>query len=49
MALRSALKVTDSERHDQLLAMIESKCLTYRRIGEADQKARKLMRMRKAR
>ncbi|MFC6487540.1 IS1595 family transposase [Nitratireductor sp. GCM10026969] len=32
---RAALKVTDSERHDQLLAMIEGKRLTYRRIGEA--------------
>ncbi|MEP9385599.1 IS1595 family transposase [Mesorhizobium sp. KR9-304] len=33
---RAALKVTDTERHDQLLAMIEGKRLTYRRIGEAD-------------
>ena len=33
---RTALKVTDAERHDQLLAMIEGKRLTYRRIGEAD-------------
>lgn len=33
---RTALKVTDTERHDQLLAMIEGKRLTYRRIGEAD-------------
>jgi len=32
---RTALKVTDAERHDQLLAMIEGKRLTYRRIGEA--------------
>ncbi|TIP39514.1 IS1595 family transposase [Mesorhizobium sp.] len=32
---RAALKVTDTERHDQLLAMIEGKRLTYRRIGEA--------------
>ncbi|ESY04491.1 MULTISPECIES: IS1595 family transposase [unclassified Mesorhizobium] len=32
---RTALKVTDTERHDQLLAMIEGKRLTYRRIGEA--------------
>ncbi|MCV3243767.1 IS1595 family transposase [Mesorhizobium sp. ZC-5] len=33
---RTALKVSDNERHDQLLAMIEGKRLTYRRIGEAD-------------
>lgn len=33
---RTAMKVTDTERHDQLLAMIEGKRLTYRRIGEAD-------------
>ncbi|RLP25293.1 IS1595 family transposase [Mesorhizobium sp. YM1C-6-2] len=33
---RAALKITDRERHDQLLAMIEGKRLTYRRIGEAD-------------
>lgn len=32
---RTALKVTDTERHDQLLAMVEGKRLTYRRIGEA--------------
>jgi transposase-like protein len=32
---RTALKVTDTERHNQLLAMIEGKRLTYRRIGEA--------------
>ncbi len=32
---RAALKVSDTERHDQLLAMIEGKRLTYRRIGEA--------------
>ncbi|MBB6414251.1 hypothetical protein HNQ71_006960 [Mesorhizobium sangaii] len=32
---RTALGVTDTERHDQLLAMIEGKRLTYRRIGEA--------------
>jgi transposase-like protein len=32
---RAALKITDSERHDQLLGMIEGKRLTYRRIGEA--------------
>lgn len=32
---RTALKITDTERHDQLLAMIEGKRLTYRRIGEA--------------
>lgn len=33
---RAALKITDNERHDQLLAKIEVKRLTYRRIGEAD-------------
>ncbi|TIT12271.1 MAG: IS1595 family transposase [Mesorhizobium sp.] len=33
---RTALKITDTERHDQLLAMIEGKRLTYRRTGEAD-------------
>lgn len=32
---RTALKVTDSERHDQLLAMVGGKRLTYRRAGEA--------------
>jgi transposase-like protein len=32
---RTALGVTDTERADQLLAMIEGKRLTYRRIGEA--------------
>lgn len=32
---RAALKITDAERADQLLAMIEGKRLTYRRIGEA--------------
>jgi transposase-like protein len=32
---RAALKISDAERHDQLLAMIEGKRLTYRRIGEA--------------
>jgi len=32
---RAALKISDAERHDQLLAMIEGKPLTYRRIGEA--------------
>ncbi|HEV7255445.1 MAG TPA: IS1595 family transposase [Mesorhizobium sp.] len=32
---RTALKVTDTERHNQLLAKIEGKRLTYRRIGEA--------------
>lgn len=32
---RAALKISDSERHDQLLAMIEGKRLTYRRVGEA--------------
>jgi hypothetical protein len=31
---RAALKVTDTERHDMLLAMIGGKRLTYRRIGE---------------
>jgi len=33
---RAALKVTDSERHDDLLSRIGGKRLTYRRIGEAD-------------
>ena len=33
---RTALGVNDTERHDQLLAKIEGKRLTYRRIGEAD-------------
>ena len=33
---RPALHITDRERHDQLLAVIEGKRLTYRRIGEAD-------------
>lgn len=32
---RTALKVSDTERHDQLLAMIGGKRLTYRRVGEA--------------
>jgi transposase-like protein len=32
---RAALKITDTERHDQLLGMIDGKRLTYRRIGEA--------------
>ena len=32
---RTALKVTNAERNDQLLAMIEGKRLTYRRIGES--------------
>jgi transposase-like protein len=32
---RSALKIIDTQRHNQLLAMIEGKRLTYRRIGEA--------------
>jgi hypothetical protein len=32
---RAALKVTDAERHDMLLGMIEGKRLTYRRTGEA--------------
>lgn len=31
---RTALKITDTQRHDDLLAMIEGKRLTYRRIGE---------------
>jgi len=31
---RAALKVSDRERHDQLLSMIEGKRLTYRRINE---------------
>jgi hypothetical protein len=31
---RAALKIMDGERHDQLLAKIEGKRLTYRRIGE---------------
>lgn len=33
---RSALGIEDTERHNQLLAKIEGKRLTYRRIGEAD-------------
>lgn len=33
---RAALKVSDSERHDDLLSRIGGKRLTYRRIGEAD-------------
>lgn len=32
---RTAPKVSDAERNDQLVAMIEGKRLTYRRIGEA--------------
>lgn len=32
---RTALKITDTERHDMLLAAIGGKRLTYRRIGEA--------------
>jgi hypothetical protein len=32
---RAALKITDTERHDDLLSMIDGKRLTYRRIGEA--------------
>ena len=32
---RSAVGVEDTERHNQLLRMIEGKRLTYRRIGEA--------------
>lgn len=32
---RAALKITDAERADQLLAIIEGKRLTYRRVGEA--------------
>jgi transposase-like protein len=31
---RAALKISDTERHDQLLAAIGGKRLTYRRIGE---------------
>lgn len=33
---RTALKVTDTKRHDDLLSMIGGKRLTYRRIGEAN-------------
>lgn len=33
---RAALQITDTERHDQLLAKIDGKRLTYRRIGEAN-------------
>lgn len=33
---RTALKVSDAERHDDLLSRIGGKRLTYRRIGEAD-------------
>ena len=33
---RTALKVSDTERRDQLLALISGKRLTYRRIGEAN-------------
>ena len=33
---RTALGVTDTQRADQLLAMIEGKRLTYRRIGESN-------------
>jgi hypothetical protein len=32
---RSAVGVEDTERHNQLLRMVEGKRLTYRRIGEA--------------
>jgi len=32
---RTAPKITDAERHDDLLSMIGGKRLTYRRIGEA--------------
>jgi hypothetical protein len=32
---RAALKISDAERHDMLLAAIRGKRLTYRRIGEA--------------
>ena len=32
---RATLKITDAERADQLLAMIEAKRITYRRIGGA--------------
>ena len=31
---RTALKVSDAERHDDLLSRIGGKRLTYRRIGE---------------
>jgi transposase-like protein len=31
---RAALEITDTQRHNELLAMIEGKRLTYRRIGE---------------
>ncbi|WP_422373302.1 IS1595 family transposase [Hoeflea sp.] len=33
---RTALKVSDTERHDDLLSRINGKRLTYRRIGEAN-------------
>lgn len=33
---RAALKISDAERRDQLLAMIEGRRLTYRRTGEAN-------------
>lgn len=33
---RTALKISDQERHDMLLEAIRGKRLTYRRIGEAD-------------
>jgi hypothetical protein len=31
---RTALKITDTEHHDDLLSQIGGKRLTYRRIGE---------------
>lgn len=33
---RTAMKITDTERHDDLLSMVGGKRLTYRRIGEAN-------------
>lgn len=33
---RIALKVSDAERHNDLLSMISGKRLTYRRVGEAN-------------
>lgn len=32
---RSAIKVSDAERAEQLIAAVRGKRLTYRRIGEA--------------
>lgn len=32
---RAALKISDAERHADLLSKIEGKRLTYRRIGDA--------------